>query len=461
MLFNSFIFFFFLFLVLSVFYSLKNQLLKKYWLLLSSFFFYGYFNWKLLGILLLCIFFNYYIALLITDAKKVFKHCLTIGIVFNLMLLIFFKYFNFFIDSFDEIAKILGFTITPFYLNIVLPIGISFYVFKAIAYLIDVSRKEIEPTKKIVDFALYLSFFPQLIAGPIQRANYIFPQLSSSLTPSKTQLNDAFFLISIGLFQKTMIGDACGKMVDPIFFDLSKYSSFEITSAVLLFTFQIYADFAGYSNIARGLAKLFGMELTINFKQPYRSKNVKEFWSRWHISLSTWLRDYLYIPLGGNRKGKFIVYRNIIIVMLLGGLWHGAGWNFILWGLYHALLLMIYHSTKSVSLPKYLNNMVTFIAIVIGWGIFRLENFDQFRVFIEQISVMDLGDFYGRFIKMILTYGGVLFLIDWLQIKYKNDAIFTDFKNQPFAFGVTASLFVVSLFYILTKDSSPFICFQF
>lgn len=461
MLFNSFIFFFFLFLVLTVFYSLKNQLFKKYWLLLSSFFFYGYFNWKLLGILLLCIVCNYYIALMIRDAKKVFQHWLIIGVVFNLTLLIFFKYFNFFIDSFNEVAKILGFTITPFYLNIVLPIGISFYVFKAIAYLVDVSRKEIAPTKKILDFALYLSFFPQLIAGPIQRANYIFPQLSSSLTPSKTQFKDAFFLISIGLFQKTMIGDACGKMVDPIFFDLTKYSSFEIISAVLLFTFQIYADFAGYSNIARGLAKLFGMELTINFKQPYRSKNVKEFWSRWHISLSTWLRDYLYIPLGGNRKGNFILYRNIIIVMLLGGLWHGAGWNFMLWGVYHALLLMIYHTTKAVSLPKYLNNIVTFIAIVIGWGIFRLEDFAQFTVFMEQVSVMDLGDFYGRFIKMIFTYGGVLFLIDWLQIKYKNDAIFTNFKNQPFAFGVTASLFVVSLFYILTKDSSPFIYFQF
>lgn len=461
MLFNSFIFFLFLILVLSVFYSFKNQLLKKYWLLLSSFFFYGYFNWKLLGILLLCIVCNYYFALLIRDAKKVLKQWLIVGIVFNLTLLMFFKYFNFFSDSFTDIAKNLGFTITPIYLNIILPIGISFYVFKAIAYLVDVSRGEIEPTKKIVDFALYLSFFPQLIAGPIQRANYIFPQLSSSLTPSRTQLKDAFFLISIGLFQKTMIGDACGKMVDPIFFDLSKYSSFEILSAILLFTFQIYADFAGYSNIARGLAKLFGMELTINFKQPYRSKNIKEFWTKWHISLSTWLRDYLYIPLGGNRKGKTILYRNIIIVMLLGGLWHGAGWNFIIWGLYHALLLLIYHSTKSISFPKYFNNIVTFIAIVIGWGIFRLEDFAQFTVLIEQVSAMDLGAFYGRFIKMIFTYGGVLFLIDWLQIKYKNDAVFTDFKNQPFAFGITASLFVVSLLYILTKDSSPFIYFQF
>jgi alginate O-acetyltransferase complex protein AlgI len=460
MLFNSFIFFFFLILVLSVFYSLKNQLLKKYWLLLSSFFFYGYFNWKLLGILLLCIVCNYYCAILIRNSKKD-KHWLIIGIVFNLTLLTIFKYLNFFIDSFDEIIKAFGFKTTPFFFNIILPIGISFYVFKAISYLVDVSKKEIEPTKKIVDFALYLSFFPQLIAGPIQRANYIFPQLSSSLTPSKTQLKDAFFLISIGLFQKTMIGDACGEMVDAIFFDLSKYTSFEIISAILLFTFQIYADFAGYSNIARGLAKLFGIELTINFKQPYRSKNIKEFWSKWHISLSTWLRDYLYIPLSGNRKGTFIMYRNIIIVMLLGGLWHGAGWNFIIWGLYHAILLIIYHSTKSLFFPKFLNNIVTFIAVTIGWGIFRLTDLAQFTVFIEQISILDLGDFYWRFIKMILTYGGILFLIDWLQIKYNNDAIFTNFKNQPFAFGVTGGLFVVSLLYILTKDSSPFIYFQF
>lgn len=461
MLFNSFIFLFFLLIVLSIFYSLKNQLLKKYWLLLSSFFFYGYFNIELLGVLLLCIVSNYYIAIFIRNSKTTFNHWLTIGIVFNLSLLAYFKYLNFFIDSLNEFTNFLGFKSIPFYFNIILPIGISFYVFKSISYLIDVSKKVIEPTKDIANFAIYLSFFPQLIAGPIQRTNYIFPQLSSPLTPTKTQLKDAFFLISIGLFQKTMIGDACGKMVDAIFFDLGKYSSFEIMSAVLLFTFQIYADFAGYSNIARGLAKLFGLELTINFKQPYRSKNIKEFWSKWHISLSTWLRDYLYFPLGGNRKGSLITYRNILIVMLLGGLWHGAGWNYIIWGLYHALLLIVYHHTKSISLPKYLNQIVTFICIAVGWGIFRLKDISHFTVFIEQISIMDLGDFYWRFAKMILTYGGMLFLIDWLQIKYKNDAIFSNLKNQYFAFGITCSLFLVSLLYILTKDSSPFIYFQF
>ncbi len=461
MLFNSFIFFIFLFTVLSVFYSLKNVLFKKYWLVLSSFFFYGYWNWELLGILLLCIISNFYFALCIRNETKSFKHWHTIGIVFNLSLLALFKYFNFFIESFGQITNFLGLQIASFHLQLILPIGISFYVFKAIAYLVDVHKKQTEPTVKIVDLSLYLSFFPQLIAGPIQRANYIFPQLSSALTPSKTQLKDGFFLISIGLFQKTMIGDACGRMVDAIFFDLTKYSSFEILSAVVLFTFQIYADFAGYSNMARGLAKLFGIELTINFKQPYNAKNIKEFWGKWHISLSTWLRDYLYIPLGGNRKGTFILYRNILIVMLLGGLWHGAGWNYILWGFYHALLLIIYHTTTSITLPKYLNHIITFMAISIGWAIFRLTSLPQLHLFLEELSVMDLGDFYGRFIKMILTYGGVLFLIDWLQIKYKNDAIFTHFKNQAFAFGVTFSLFFVSLLYLLTKKSSPFIYFQF
>lgn len=461
MLFNSFVFFLFLFIVLSVFYALKKQLFKKYWLLLSSFFFYGYWNWELLAVLFLCIISNYYIALWIRKSTKSIKNWLIIGIVFNLSLLILFKYYNFFIDSFDEIGRLLGFNTTAFHLQLILPIGISFYVFKAIAYLVDVYKLKIEPTKKIVDLALYLSFFPQLIAGPIQRASYIFPQLSSSLTPTKTQLKDAFFLISIGLFQKTMIGDACGKMVDAIFFDLNKHSSFEILSAVLLFTFQIYADFAGYSNIARGLAKLFGIELTINFKQPYLSKNIKEFWQKWHISLSTWLRDYLYIPLGGNKKGKLITNRNIIIVMVLGGLWHGAGWNYILWGCYHALLLLIYKNTKSINLPKYVNNIITFIAVSFGWAIFRLTDLSQLTLFVQQIAVMDVGPFYGRFIKMILTFGGTLFLIDWLQIKYKNDAIFTDFKNQSLAFGIAFSLFFVSLLYILTKESSPFIYFQF
>lgn len=357
--------------------------------------------------------------------------------------------------------ELLDIPITSFHLQLILPIGISFYIFKAIAYLVDVHKKETEPTTKIVDLALYLSFFPQLIAGPIQRANYIFPQLSSALTPTKTQLKDGFFLISIGLFQKTMIGDACGRMVDAIFFDLSKYSSFEILSAVILFSFQIYADFAGYSNMARGLAKLFGIELTINFKQPYLAKNIKEFWHKWHISLSIWLRDYLYIPLGGNRKGKYKLYRNIVIVMLLGGLWHGAGWNYILWGFYHALLLLIYYNTKSITLPKYLNGIITFIAVTIGWAIFRLKDVSQMTLFLEQVAVLDLGNYYGRFIKMIATYGGILLLIDGLQIKYKNDAIFSNFKNQAFAFGVTFSLLFVSLLYLLTKKSSPFIYFQF
>ena len=461
MLFNSFIFFIFLFIVLSVFYFLKNVLFKKYWLLLSSLFFYGYWNWKLLGLLLLCIVSNYYIALCVRNSAKSFKHWLIIGIFFNLSILVLFKYFNFFIDSFDQITKLLGFSLDQVHLYLILPIGISFYNFKAIAYLVDVYKKEIEPTKKIVDLALYLSFFPQLIAGPIQRAKYIFPQLSSPLTPSKTQLKEAFFLISIGLFQKVMIGDACGRIVDPIFIDLSKYSSFEILSAVLLFTFQIYADFAGYSNMARGLAKLFGIELTINFKQPYRSKNIKEFWEKWHISLSSWLRDYLYIPLGGNRNGKNILYRNLLIVMILGGLWHGAGWNYILWGLYHGILLIMYHSTKSISLPNYVNNALTFVAISFGWAIFRITSLTQLNLFLEELIVMDLGNYYGRFLKMILTFGGVLFLIDWLQIKYKNDAIFTGFKNQSFAFGLTSSLFFISLLYLLIKKTSPFIYFQF
>ncbi|WP_310560192.1 MBOAT family O-acyltransferase [Flavobacterium sp.] len=461
MLFNSYIFFVFLFVVLSVFYFLKEQRYKKYWLVLASLFFYAYWDWKLLGLLLVCIISNYYFAICLKNSAKSTKNWLVFGIVFNLSVLIIFKYFNFFIDSFDQITKILGFSLNRAHLYLVLPIGISFYTFKAIAYLIDVYKKQIEPTREILDLTLYLSFFPQLIAGPIQRAEYIFPQLASSLTPSKTQVKDAFFLISIGLFQKVMIGDACGRIVDSIFFDLSKYSSFEIVSAVVLFTFQIYADFAGYSNIARGLAKLFGIELTINFKQPYSSKNIKEFWERWHISLSTWLRDYLYIPLGGNRNGKNILYRNLLIVMILGGLWHGAGWNYILWGFYHGLLLILFHSNKSISLPKYVNSIVTFMAITIGWAIFRITSLSQLNLFLQELFILDLGNYYGRFIKMILTFGCVLFTIDWLQIKYKNDAIFTNFKNQSFAFGLTASLLFVSLIYILTKKTSPFIYFQF
>jgi len=457
MLFNSCIFFIFLSIVLCVFYALKKTTWKKYWLFVTSLFFYGYWDWHWLGLFGFSIVFNYFSGFKIASSEKVSKKWLVFGISVNLAIIVIFKYFNFFIDSISALGHSLDFL----HLHFILPIGISFYTFQAIAYLVDVYRKEIKPVSNFIDFGLYKSFFPLLIAGPIERASHLIPQFSSKLIPTKVQLKEGFFLITIGLFQKVMIGDACGRIVDTVFFDLSKYASFEICCAILFFTFQIYADFAGYSNIARGLAKLFGIDLMVNFNKPYWASSIQEFWQKWHISLSTWLRDYVYIPLGGNKKGVNRTLINLMIVMLLGGLWHGAGWNYLFWGVYHGLLLVMYRKTKGIVLPKFTNIAFTFFLVVVGWTIFRLTSVTQFELFFEQMRIWSWGDFALRFIKMILTFGSVLFFIDWLQIKYQSDAFLAQFKNQAFAYGISCSLLIVSFLYILSKKPLPFIYFQF
>ena len=232
----------------------------------------------------------------------------------------FFKYFNFFVDSFISMISIFTHDLDFLHLNIILPVGISFYTFQTLSYTIDIYRKKLVPTNSFLDFALFVSFFPQLVAGPIERAANLLPQISTSRKTTKEQLLDGSILIIYGLFKKVMIGDAAGRYVDHIFAHMDLYSSWELVFALFMFSIQIYADFSGYSNIARGTAKLFGFEIMKNFEQPYLSSNITEFWRRWHISLSSWLKDYLYISLGGNRRGIYQTYLNLMITMILGGL---------------------------------------------------------------------------------------------------------------------------------------------
>jgi len=384
-----------------------------------------------------------------------------LGVIVNLSILIAFKYFNFFNDSVIAFFNLFGVTIDKFSYQVLLPIGISFYTFQAISYIIDVYKLKSKPISGFSDFALYLSFFPQIIAGPIERVDSLYPQLKGKFNPTFNQFKEGVFLFTIGLFQKVMIGDASGRIVDPIFFDLKRYSSFEILSASLLFSFQIYADFAGYSNMARGIGLFFGVNLSKNFRQPYLSKNIRDFWRNWHISLSNWLKDYLYIPLGGNRKGRIRYFANILIVMLIGGLWHGANWNFIIWGAYHGLLLILYQLFKQSFRFDLINIMLTFSLVSIGWVIFRVDSFEQVVIYLDQIKAMSLGPFYLRFLKIIFSFGSVLFLIDLLQRKYVNDAFFMEFKYQSLAFGMTAGMLLISIIYIIIKKPYPFIYFQF
>ena len=454
MLFNSFIFWIFFSIVFPIYTFLKNNSFKKVFLLLISLFFYGYWEWKWLFILLFSIGFNFFWGNLLGKINSYQKTILILGITLNLLVLAIFKYYNFFVENLNYFFSLET-------IQLVLPIGISFYTFHAIGYLIDIYRKDIESSKSWLDFGLYMCFFPFLIAGPIVRAKHFLPQLKNNLYVPKIQWREAFYLIAIGLFQKVMIGDACGRMVNTIFYDLSKYTSFEIICAIILFSFQIYADFAGYSNIARGIGKLFGIELMQNFAQPYFSKNIKEFWSRWHISLSSWLRDYLYIPLGGNKNGNNTTLRNLILVMTIGGLWHGAGWNFALWGLYHGILLVLFRKWNWNLKKRVLNILFTFVLVSIGWFLFRINSLHQIIELYHKLLVFEFGNFPLRYIKMVMSFGAILLLIDWLQIKHNNDAFFIHFKNKAFVAGIAFMMIIASFLYIFIKKPSPFIYFQF
>jgi alginate O-acetyltransferase complex protein AlgI len=320
-------------------------------------------------------------ALAITEAKKkIFKQIwlfLSVGV--SLGILFYFKYTNFFLGNFYAIA---GNNFQP--LDIFLPIGISFYTFQSISYVLDVYWKKLEPTKNILDYAFYLTFFPQLVAGPIVKANLFLPQLKKPITIKKDEVYAGLWLIMIGLFKKAVIADYISQYNDLVFGDPSHYSGFENLMAVYGYTLQIYCDFSGYSDMAIGLGKIMGFDLGINFNFPYKAYNITDFWRRWHISLSSWLRDYLYIPLGGNRKGKVRMYINLFITMFLGGLWHGASWKFVFWGAWHGVALAIHKGTKKVldKIPnKWPSNsaswFLTFHFVIFLWIFFRANNIEH------------------------------------------------------------------------------------
>ena len=324
------------------------------------------------------------------------------SIFVNLGILAFFKYFNFFTDSFAVLYQsIFGLKPSMVTLSIVLPVGISFYTFQSMSYAIDVYRKQLEPTRNIVDFGAYLSFFPQLVAGPIERGKNLLPQFQRQRSLTLDGVKEGLWLIFWGLYKKVVIADQLALLVNSVFnpHDLNaglgspEGGGLMALIAIYAFAFQIYADFSGYSDIARGCAKLLGFNLMLNFNLPYFSKNPSEFWLRWHISLSSWLRDYLYIPLGGNRGGTLLTYRNLFLTMLLGGLWHGASWTFVLWGAYQGAVLVVYRLLGKESAGEGgswfiqgLNILWMFQLTCIGWLIFRAQNLNTITSFLHAIA---------------------------------------------------------------------------
>ena len=477
MVFNSVVFGLFLILVLIGYHSLKWRY-QNYLLLLSSYVFYGYWDWRFLFLIFISTIVDYYCGIYIESSisKKSRKLFLSFSIIANIGILGFFKYFNFFIDSAVSLLSGLGLKSNIPLLNIILPVGISFYTFQTLSYSIDIYRKQLKPTRDFLTFALYVAYFPQLVAGPIERATRLLPQLLSSRVVSWPQIGIGIELILIGFLKKVGIADTLSPLVDSRF-QFSNHAVWsDLILSVYLFSIQIYCDFSGYSDIARGVSKLFGIELMRNFEQPYLSNNISDFWRRWHISLSTWFKDYFYIPLGGNREGVIKTYRNLMLTMIVCGLWHGANWTFVAWGGLHGFYLIIHRSIFRSDVNPIIKNPVinnlksfcktiyTFQLVAFGWILFRCDNITHFKNFLWGILSLQNGT--DALTKLswvspkIILLVMLLFTIDLIQKRTGKHAIFL---NKNFILrGVAYAGLTIAIFLLGGIDVQvPFIYFQF
>lgn len=391
MLFNSLQFVIF-FLIVYTLYLFLGHTKQNRMLFAASCIFYGAWSLQFLLLMFVSITTDFFCAKYIyqSSSKKTRKNLLILNCIVNFGILGFFKYFNFFESNLQTLLHYLGLTVPLPTLHVILPVGISFYTFQAMSYALDVYRGRLVPAKSFWDYGLFVTYFPQLVAGPIERASHLLPQILKPRVLSLQNFREGGYLIFWGAFQKIFIADNLADLVDLYFLPVASYNGASVLLGLYAFAFQIYCDFSGYSNIARGLGKLMGFDIMVNFNLPYFASNPSEFWKRWHISLSTWLKDYLYIPLGGNRMGQFVTYRNLAITMLLGGFWHGAAWTFILWGFYHGLLLIAYKFSspllakvpviKNIFFNKIwlLVRIVFFFHLVcFGWLFFRAQSMDQ------------------------------------------------------------------------------------
>ncbi len=434
-----------------------------------SLFFYYKSSGLYVGMLIFTGLLDYNLARLLHQETLKFyrKFYLYVSVIVNLSLLGYFKYTNFLIDNYNGIFD----SNLSFY-DIILPVGISFYTFQSMSYVIDVYRRELEPTKQYIDYMFYLSFFPQLVAGPIVRASEFIPQMYQKLNLSREDVNKALFLIIGGVLKKAVISDYISlNFVDRVFDSPNSYTAFENWMASYGYAIQIYCDFSGYSDMAIGIALLMGFKLSLNFRTPYKSGSITEFWRRWHISLSTWLRDYLYISLGGNRKGKLRTYVNLFVTMLLGGLWHGASWKFVIWGTLHGLALVVERFFKEFfQIPKnvvtrFLSILVTFHFVVFCWIFFRARDFATAFELIENIGKVQLNfnqwwtiiqGYQNVFLVMLI--GFVWHFLPQSIIQFLHDT----FGKLPVVFKALVLAFVFWVVYATASSGpQPFIYFQF
>ncbi len=481
MLFNSWVFIGFLAVVLPVYFSLSHRWQNRF-LLVASYFFYGWWDWRFLSLLFVSTIIDYVAARLLdrTSGTRARRALILTSICFGLGVLGFFKYFNFFVDSAVVALNSLGWNATAPLLKVVLPVGVSFYTFQTMSYTIDVYRKRQAACTSFVDFALYVTYFPQLVAGPIERAQRLLPQIQAPRRVSQEQIASGAQLMLWGFVKKVAVADSLAPYADRIFPNPQDFDSVTLLFGVYCFALQIYGDFSGYSDIARGISRILGIELMENFKQPYFARNITEFWRRWHISLSTWLRDYLYIPLGGNRNGAVRQYVNLLLTMLLGGLWHGANWTFVVWGGLHGVYLAVHKYVtrnrriaieRAPETPRswatyVIMTLFTFHLVCLTWVFFRAGDFRVAQVYLWRLfagpyrlagnrdaSLAGLED-------SLLFYGVLVFAVDFACWRGNRESPLTE-RHTWWKRGLVYGIALVILAYVREKTGGTFIYFQF
>jgi alginate O-acetyltransferase complex protein AlgI len=467
MVFNSLHFVWF-FLVVYALYRLLPHRGQNWLLLIASYYFYAAWDYRFVALLAASTLVDYTCGLVLgrmTDQRQR-RLVMWLSIGFNLAMLGFFKYFNFFADNLQALFAAMGWPLDFVTLRVLLPIGISFYTFVTMSYVIDVYRREIEPTRNLVDFAVFVAYFPHLVAGPILRATALLPQIAGPRRVTGGQVRDGLWLIAWGFFQKIFVADNLAPIASRVFDPDAHLTGVNVLLGTYAFAFQIYGDFAGYSNIARGTSKLMGIELIENFRFPYLVLSPQAFWRHWHISLSTWLRDYLYKPLGGSRGTKWLTQRNLLITMLLGGLWHGAAWTFILWGLYQGVLLILYRPferafTDMSRTSRFIAWLVMFHLTCYGWLIFRALSLDK-------LGGMTRGLFFDFKPSTVDVTGILVPLLLYttpLLVVHLTEAWADDVLVVPkMPVGVRYTIYVATLYLIMLFGNfggSDFIYFQF
>ena len=478
MLFNSFNFALFFPIVFILYWFVVNNNLKQQNLLLlfSSYFFYSCWDWRFLFLLIFSTLLDYYTGIKMSDApnQKMKKFWFWLSVSINLGFLGVFKYYNFFATSFADAVSHVGLQVNPWTLKVILPVGISFYTFHGLSYVIDIYKGRIKPEKNFVDYSVFVSFFPLLVAVPIERATHLLPQVKKERHFNYAMAVDGLKQILWGLFKKVVIADQCAEFANLIFNNAASYSGSTLVLGAVFFTFQIYGDFSGYSDIALGTARLLGFDLLRNFAFPYFSRDIAEFWRRWHISLSTWFRDYLYIPLGGSKGGTWMKVRNTFIIFLVSGFWHGANWTFIFWGLLNALYIMpsillntnrnnldiVAQGKYLPTLKEFLSVLLTFSLTVFAWIFFRSENLTHAisyisKIFSKSLFTMPTVTPLKIFISLL-----VFLIIEWMGREHQYALAFAMKKWHWTLKWATYYALLGTIFYF-AGSKLQFIYFQF